>query len=79
MGWLKQCCKEALAPENLTDLKDMEATRKEWWPPSETNEYSHLRLSDFTDEVAALPPGELPVSFPLIDPSITSRTPNAKS
>ncbi len=61
LEWLKQSCKAAVSKENLPDLPDWEATRREWWPPETTNRYSVLRLSDFTDDVAALPPGEVPV------------------
>lgn len=63
LKWLKQCCKAATQPEEQQQLRDWEATRKEWWPRESVNAYSRLRLSDFTDDVAALPPGEIPVSF----------------
>lgn len=63
--WLFRCCKEAVESSQEQAVKDWMATRKEWWPPSKTNDYSRFRLSDFTDDVAALPQDELPVGFSL--------------
>ena len=63
LNWLKQCCKAATQAGEQQQLQDWEATRKEWWPSESKNHHSSLRLSNFTDDVAALPPGELPVSF----------------
>lgn len=58
--WLKQWCREAIGAES--QLEDWEAMREEIWPVDTNNQYSYLRLASFTDDVAALPPGEVPVS-----------------
>ena len=60
MAWLKQWCREATQAEE--QLKDWEAMREEIWPVDSNNHYAYLRLASFTDDVAALPPGEIPVS-----------------
>ena len=60
MAWLKQWCKEATQAEE--QLQDWEAMREEIWPVDSNNHYAYLRLASFTDDVAALPPGEIPVS-----------------
>ena len=75
LNWLKQCCQAATQKGEEQQLQDWNATRKEWWPPENTNKHSSLRLSDFTDDVAALPPGELPVSFCTCRPSLTCLLP----
>ena len=59
MAWLKQWCKAATQAEE--QLKDWEAMREEIWPVDSNNHYAYLRLASFTDDVAALPPGEIPV------------------
>lgn len=64
LNWLKQCCKAATQPEERQQLRDWEATRRAWWPVDRVNNYNRLRLSNFTDDVAALPPGEIPVRSP---------------
>ena len=61
LKWLKRCCQKATAPAEKQQVLDWEAMRPKLWAPDETNHFAHLRLSDFSDEVAALPPGEMPV------------------
>lgn len=80
LSWLKLWCKEATSPEADLQLKDWEAMREEMWPVADTdNIYSYLRLAAFTDDVAALPPGEIPVRHlhpqppPYVWPCTTNR------
>jgi hypothetical protein len=55
-------------------LKDWEAMREEIWPVDSNNSYSYLRLAAFTDDVAALPAGDIPVRhlYPPSPPFICS-------
>ncbi len=40
---------------------DFTCAREQAFPPAEENAFRHLRTSDFSDSVAALPPEELQV------------------
>lgn len=41
---------------------DYACAREQAFPPSDDNAYRHLRVADFSDAVAALPPEELQVT-----------------
>ena len=47
---------------------DFACARQQAFPPSEENSFRHLRIADFSDSVAALPPEELQVPLPLQAP-----------
>lgn len=58
---LKDACSIAVqAP--AAERANWECVRSELFPPSDENQYRHLRLADFSDNVSALPPEELQVS-----------------
>lgn len=60
LAWLRQACRMATSPpEHLPAALDLAAVAAEVFPPSEVNHYRHLRLFDFTDDAAALPPDEI--------------------
>jgi hypothetical protein len=59
--WLKQACKLAIEGPMANLAKDFACAREQAFPSRDENVYSHLRLSDFSDAVAALPPEELQV------------------
>ena len=57
---LKDACHvAALAPQEERD--NWARAAQEQYPEGEGNEYSHLRVADFSDEASALPPEELQV------------------
>lgn len=57
---LKDACHVAtLAPREERD--NWARAAQEQYPEGEGNEYSHLRVADFSDEASALPPEELQV------------------
>lgn len=53
--WLKRCCIAAAAPEAEAARRNWAYARKELFPPSAKDDYQHLRLSMFTDDVSRLP------------------------
>lgn len=60
--WLKRACTEATEGPTAQLLSDFECARQQAFPASDDNAYRHLRVSDFSDAVAALPPEELQVT-----------------
>ncbi|CAD7700951.1 unnamed protein product [Ostreobium quekettii] len=66
LAWLKEGCQQAAAactpgsaPVGTTVPADWCCVRNEAFPPSGTNEYRHLHLYDFSDDVPQLPAEEL--------------------
>lgn len=62
--WLLAGCRRAATapPEQLPDglsAADWACVRREAWPATGDNEYRHLRLHDYSDTVARLPPEEI--------------------
>ncbi|CAL8471120.1 g10662 [Coccomyxa elongata] len=57
--WLKRACKEASEGPMAESAADYACARQQAFPPSDDNAYCHLRVADFSDAVAALPPDEL--------------------
>ncbi|KAL4430372.1 hypothetical protein ABPG77_002178 [Micractinium sp. CCAP 211/92] len=62
--WLRAACQRAAEgdtldlPDGLT-AADWACVREQAFPASSENEYGHLRLHDFSDSVARLPPEEI--------------------
>ncbi|KAL4419888.1 hypothetical protein ABPG75_006986 [Micractinium tetrahymenae] len=62
--WLRAACRQAAEgdpldlPDGLT-AADWACVREQAFPASSENEYGHLRLHDFSDAVARLPPEEI--------------------
>ncbi|KAI3425283.1 hypothetical protein D9Q98_009050 [Chlorella vulgaris] len=62
--WLRSACLHAATapPSELPDglaAADWACVREQTWPASQDNEYNHLRLHDYSDTVARLPPEEI--------------------
>lgn len=60
--WLKQACKMVTEGPLTERTLDYAVALEQAFPPGDDNAYSHIRISDFSDTVAALPPEELQVS-----------------
>lgn len=60
--WLRGVCRAAVTEvargpaEDGLGAADLAAAVREVYPPSEANAYAHLRVPEFSDTVAALPP-----------------------
>ena len=66
--WLRQACALAVGDALGVAARDYACARREAFPPDEPrNLYGHLRVADFSDAVAALPPEELQVGACLHD------------
>ncbi|CAL5228630.1 g11796 [Coccomyxa viridis] len=57
--WLKAACRQATEGPMASTAADFACAREQAFPPAEENAFRHLRTSDFSDSVAALPPEEL--------------------
>ena len=57
---LKDACTIA-AQAPAEERSNWECVREEMFPVSDQNQYRHLRVADFSDNVSALPPEELQV------------------
>ena len=57
--WLRTVCRGALQPGAATadglTADALRAVREEVYPPTADNAYAHLRVAEFSDQVAALP------------------------
>ena len=62
--WLKRACEEASEGRMAESAADYTCARQQAFPLSDDNAYRHLRVADFSDAVAALPPDELQVGHP---------------
>ena len=62
--WLKAACRMATEGPLASSAADFACAREQAFPSTEGNAYRQLRVSDFSDTVAALPPEELQVLFP---------------
>ena len=60
--WLRRACGEATEGSLAESAGDYACARQEAFPASDDNAHRHLRVSDFSDAVAALPPEELQVT-----------------
>ena len=65
---LKDACSLASQAKPV-EQANWACVRAEMFPPSEENQYRHLRIADFSDTVSALPPEELQVE--LLDPLLS--------
>ena len=63
--WLKAACRQATEGPMASTAADFACAREQAFPPAEENAFRHLRTSDFSDNVAALPPEELQVLLAL--------------
>ena len=58
--WLRGVCRAALLPGAATadglTAEDLRTVRAEVYPPSAANAYAHLRVAEYSDQIAALPP-----------------------
>lgn len=61
-AWLKRACQAALDGPLAASADDYACAREQAFPLEEPdNAYRHLRVADYSDAVAALPPEELQV------------------
>jgi hypothetical protein len=60
--WLRGACRAALAA-SADEALSWARVREEAFPASQTNDYRHLRVADFSDTVSSLPPEELQVGY----------------
>ena len=63
--WLKAACRIATKGLMASSAADFACAREQAFPLTEENGFRHLRTSDFSDSVAALPPEELQVLLPI--------------
>ena len=63
--WLKAACRMAMEGPMASTAADFACAREQAFPVAEENGFRHLRTSDFSDSVAALPPEELQVLLPV--------------
>lgn len=64
--WLKKAARRAVAAAaggGGSETEVWDTVRGATYPPSDQNEYRHLRVADYSDAVSALPQEELQVSF----------------
>ena len=58
--WLRGVCKAAVQPGAATadglTASDLATVRTEVYPSSAANTYAHLRVAEYSDQIAALPP-----------------------
>lgn len=59
LGWIQKCCEAAAAPGNEGQRLSWRAAKQQLWPASKENEFAALRISQFSDDIAALPEEEL--------------------
>ena len=76
--WLRRACAAAVDGPLARAAGDYACARQQAFPAEEgKNAYRHLRIADYSDAVAALPPEELQVR--LCSHSATARTPSCQS